>query len=399
MESIDKSFSREFQLEYQEELLMSYSSKQQLTIGVPKEDLRNERRVALTPYTVKLLVENGMSVLVEAGAGEASNYTDVEYSESGAEIVEQTKLIFKADVVVKIAPPNAKQIDFLRKNQVLISSLNIKTLERQFFQQLAHKKVTAIAFEYIKDEQGDSPFVQLMSEITGRVAINVASDFLKDKKGKLLGRIAGNIPSEIIVIGTGAVAKSAVDSAIKIGALVKVFDNSISKLKAFERYFSMPIYTSILYPEILKQEFPRADVVIGALSSDGVSTPVISKELVQMMKKDAIVIDLTIDQGACFETSKLTNFNKPTFLVKGVTHYGVPNIPSTVPRTASNVLSNIFLQQFSKFQNYGSMNQFLKNDSNFRNGLYFYKGVLVNKRIGTIFDLPYQDINLILAAF
>ncbi len=391
--------SRQFQIETQEKLLVEDSSKQRLTIGVPKENFAEEKRVALTPYTVKFLTENGISVIIESGAGDASKYSDLEYSEFGAEIVDQQKLVFKTDVVIKISPPNYQQIDYLKKNQVLISSLNMKTLEPQFFKKLSKKKVTAIAFEYIEDDFGNFPFIQFMSEITGRVAINIASDFLREKKGKLLGRIAGSTPSEIIIIGAGDVAKSVVDAAIKVGASIKVFDNSISRLTEFEKHFSKKIYTSILYPEILAKEFPRADVVIGALSENTIYNNVISKELIKTMKKNSIVIDLTIDQGACFETSKLTNFNKPTFVSQGITHYGIPNIPSTVPRTASNVISNTFLQQFANFQNHGSLDSFLKRDSNFRNGLYLYSGVLVNKRIGEVFDLPIQDIDLIFAAF
>ncbi len=398
MSSTTESFSGKFQMEYQEEMLMQTHPKKRLTLGIPKEDFKNEKRIPLTPYTVKLLTESGINVIVESGAGEASKYSDIEYSESGAEVTDQQE-IFKSDIVLKIAPPNSKQIEFFKKNQVLISSLNLKTLDKKYFKELSRKKITAIGIEYIKDELGNFPFVQFMSEITGRVAINIASDFLRDKKGKLLGRIAGNTPSEIIVIGAGDVARSAIESAVKSGANVKVFDNSISKLKELEQYFSTKIYTSILYPSILEKEFPRADVVIGALSENGIYKSVISKELIKIMKKDSVVIDLTIDQGACFETSKLTNFTNPTFVSQGITHYGVPNIPSTVPRTASNVLSNIFLQQFSNFHSFGSINHFLKNDLNFRNGLYLYSGVLVNKKIGKLFDLPSQDINLILAAF
>jgi len=399
MNSISESFSGQFQLEQQEKLLTLDSSKQQLTIGVPKEDFENETRVSLTPYTVKLFTEIGITVLVESGAGSASKYSDMEYSESGAQIVEQQKSVFKADILVKIAPPNTEQIGYLRKNQVLISSLNIKTLNQDYFNKLSKKKVTAIALEYIKDEGGIFPFVQFMSEITGQVAINIASDFLRKKKGKLLGRIAGNTPSEIIVIGAGEVARHTVDAAIKAGASIKVFDNSISRLKDFEKHFSTKIYTSILYPEILEKEFPRADIVIGALSENTIYNSMISKNLIKSMKKGSLVMDLTIDRRICFESSKLTSFNNPTVMSQGITHYGVPNIPSTVPRTASNVISNTFLQQFSSFQNYGSLNAFLKYDSNFRNGLYLYKGVLVHKGIGEIFNLPTQDINLIFAAF
>jgi len=399
MSSINKPFSSEFQLEIQEKMLLKESSSQKLSIGIPKEDFRIEKRIPLTPFAVKLLTDNGIIVFVESGAGEASSYSDIEYSESGAEILEQQEMIFKADVIIKVAPPSLKQIEFLSKNQLLISSLNVKTLKKQYFKKLTEKKVTAIAIEYIKDELENYPFVQFMSEITGRVAIDIASNFLKEKKGKLIGRVAGNTPSEIIVIGAGDVARSAIEAAINVGAVVKVFDNSVSRLKELESYFPIKIYTSLLYPAILEKEFPRADIVIGALHEGVIFNSVISKELIKSMRADTIVIDLTIDQGLCFETSKLTSFDKPTFEINNVTHYGVPNVPSTVPRTASNVLSNIFLHHFSNLQNHGSINYFLKNDIYFRNGLYFYNGILVNKSIGEIFDLPYKDINLILAAF
>ncbi len=400
MTSTNSIISKQIQLQFQEEMLMLASSRKKLTIGIPKENFSNEKRIAFTPNTVSFLSENGIRIYVEKGAGEAALFTDAEYSEAGAEIIDEQEAVFKADVIVKISPPSDRQITYLKRNQILISALNIRTLEKSFFEKLSKKKITAIALEYIKDEFFNFPFVQFMSEISGKVALNIASNFLMEKKGKLLSGIGGHKPSEIVIIGAGHLSESVVKTAIKAGALVKVFDNSVSRLKELEENIKYNVYTSVMYPSVMRKEFSRADIVIGVLSKlDKGNKEIISKELMQLMKKDSLIIDLSIDQGSCFENSELTNYQQPTFEKKGVTYFAVPNIPSMVPRTASYVLGNLFLQQFSNLQAYANVNQFLKNDINFRNGLYLYNGILVNQHISDMFDLPYQDINLILAAF
>jgi len=390
-----------FSFEYQEEVLANTAlTDKKLIIGVPKEDFDKEKRVPLTPNTVQFLVENGISVLIESEAGLASRFSDIEFSEAGAKIVKKAKEVYTADILLKIAPPNKEEIALLRKNQVLISSLNLKTLNKSFFEVLAEKKVTAIALEYISDENKENPIVELMSEIIGKVAINIVSNFLMKKKGTLIGGIPGTPPTNIIIIGAGATAKSTVNAAIKQGANVQVYDNSISRLKKLHDSFDQNIFTSILHIPKLLGEISRADVIIGAISDyNEYHNYIVPKETIRELKKDSLIIDLSIDQGLCFETSKLTDFNNPSFEKFGVTHYGVPNISSMAPRSASYVLGDIFIQQFSNFQNYGNINHFLKKDENFRNGLYFYSGVLVNKQIGELFDLPTKDINLILTAF
>lgn len=394
------ALSGDFQYETQEEMLLISPQKKKLSIGIPKEDFKNERRISFTPNTVQFLTNNGIKVYIEAGAGLSSGYSDLEFSESGGTILDQQVAVFKSDVIVKISPPTIQQISYLEKNQILISSLNLKTLDRTYFELLAGKRITAIALEYINDEFGTLPFVHFMSEIAGRVAVNIASNFLMQKHGTLLGGTGGTKPSEIVIIGAGDVARSTVKFALETGALVKVYDQSISRLKALEEHIPGNVYCSILNDSTLMADLSNADVVIAALSNQDVGAQyVVSEELITNLKKNSIVIDLSIDQGACFETSKVTSFEKPTFVKHGITHYGIPNIPSTVPRTASDVLGNIYLQLFSNFQNYFNINHFLKNDSNFRNGLYFYNGVLVNKHIGELYDLPNQDLDLIIAVF
>ena len=347
MTSPFSSFSKEIQIEYQEEMLMTASSIEKMTIGIPCEDFTIEKRIAFTPNTVKFLTERGIRVFIEKGAGKASFFSDVEYSDSGAEIFEDQEAVFKADVIVKISPPTEKQIAFLKKNQVLISTLNIRTLDKLYFEKLSKKKVTAIALEYIKDEFRNYPFVYFMSEITGKIAINVASNYLKEKKGKLIGGIGGHKPSEIIIIGAGDVAQFVAKEAIEAGALVKVFDNSVSRLKEFEQKFRYKVFCSVLYPSVLEKEFSRADVVVGALTeTDESKRNIISNDLINLMKPDSLIIDLSIDQGSCFENSQLTSFKKPLIEKNRISYYGVPNIPSTVPRTASYVLGNVFYNSF-----------------------------------------------------
>jgi len=400
MTSSSDTFSGNFQFEYQEEMLISTEGKTKISIGVPKEDHNKEKRIPLTPNTVQFLIDNNIQVLIESQAGIASGFSDMEYSDSGAEILDNKESVYKADIIIKIAPPSLSEISFLRKNQVLISSLNLKTLSKEYFLKLSERKITAIALEHIKDNIGGFPFIEFMSDIIGKVTINIISNFSMEKKGKLLGSIAGNKPVEVIIIGAGSVALSTAQAAINQGANIKIFDNSITRLKSLQQNIKQNIYTSILHLPLLQKEFLNADVVIGALSNyEEHNNFIISNDVIKKMKKGSLLIDLSIDQGICFESSKLTDFKKPFFEKFGITHYGIPNISSMASRTSSYVLGNIFTQLFSNFQNYGNINHFLKSDSNFRNGLYFYSGVLVNQHIGERFDLPTKDINLILAAF
>jgi alanine dehydrogenase len=383
-----------------EEMLEVRKKKGSLFIGIPKETSFQERRVALVPEAVTLLVSNGHQVMMETNAGEGSNFTDNEYSEAGAQIVYDRKSIYSCDIILKVAPPSEEEVELMIGNQTFISALQISTQPKEILQKLTAKKITAIAWDYIQDEEGVFSIVRTMGEIAGTTSILVAGELLSSfsqGKGLMLGGIAGVQPAEVVVIGAGTVGEFATRAALGLGASVKVFDNSLTRLRRLQNDLSLRVYTSIIQPKVLAKAIRRADVVIGALRSPIGRTPcVVSEEMVQEMKSGSVLVDVSIDQGGCFETSRVTNHNDPTFIKHGVIHYCVPNIASRVSRTASFALSNTFSPMILEMGEKGGVVDLIRTHRGFRNGVYMYKGILTNEVLGKVFDLKYKDIHLLL---
>ncbi len=395
-----KSLIQKGSLLPKEEMLEVLKKKGNLFIGIPKETSFQERRVALVPEAVTLLVSNGHQVLMETKAGEGSNFTDNEYSEAGAQIVYDRKSIYSCDIILKVAPPSEEEVELMVGNQTFISALQISTQPKEILQKLTAKKVTAIAWDYIQDEEGVFSIVRTMGEIAGTTSILVAGELLSSfsqGKGMMLGGIAGVQPTEVVVIGAGTVGEFATRAALGLGASVKVFDNSLTRLRRLQNDLSLRVYTSIIQPKVLAKAIRRADVVIGALRSPVGRTPcVVSEEMIEGMKTGSVLVDVSIDQGGCFETSRVTNHIDPTFIKHGVVHYCVPNIASRVSRTASFALSNTFSPMILEMGEKGGVNDLIRTHSGFRNGVYMYKGILTNEVLGKVFDLKYKDIHLLL---
>ncbi len=395
-----KSLIQKGSLLPKEEMLEVRKKKGNLFIGIPKETSFQERRVALVPEAVTLLVSNGHQVLMETKAGEGSNFTDNEYSEAGAQIVYDRKSIYSCDIILKVAPPSEEEVELMIGNQTFISALQISTQPKEILQKLTAKKVTAIAWDYIQDEEGVFSIVRTMGEIAGTTSILVAGELLSSfsqGKGMMLGGIAGVQPTEVVVIGAGTVGEFATRAALGLGASVKVFDNSLTRLRRLQNDLSLRVYTSIIQPKVLAKAIRRADVVIGALRSPVGRTPcVVSEEMIEGMKTGSVLVDVSIDQGGCFETSRVTNHIDPTFIKHGVVHYCVPNIASRVSRTASFALSNTFSPMILEMGEKGGVNDLIRTHSGFRNGVYMYKGILTNEVLGKVFDLKYKDIHLLL---
>lgn len=383
-----------------EEMLEIVRKKGSLFIGIPKEISFQERRVALVPDAVSLLVANGHRVKIESKSGEGSNFTDNEYSEAGAEICANPKEVFECDIIFKVAPPSEEEVEMMPGNQTLISALQLSNQPKVILQKLMSKKITAIAWDYIRDDEGVFPVVRTMGEIAGTTSILVAAELLSsfsDGKGIMLGGIAGVTPTEVVVIGAGTVGEFAIRAALGLGASVKVFDSSLSRLRRLQNDIGTRIYTSILNPKVLSKSLKRADVVIGALRAPLGRTPcVVSEEMIQSMKSGSVVIDVSIDQGGCFETSHVTNHKEPTFVKHGVIHYCVPNIASRVARTASFALSNIFTPILLDMGDQGGCRDLIRNDQGFRGGVYIYKGTLTSEVLGKVFNLKYKEIELLI---
>ena len=391
-------FTKE-QLMPQPEMLEIKNQKGELFIGLPKETHFEEKRISLSPDAVSALVAHGHRIVIEAGAGEGANYSDKEYSDAGAKISCDIKEAFSCNVVLKVEPPSLDEIKMINPQTVLISALQLKTQDKKYFEALAKKRITAVAFDYIKDEHGVYPIVKSLSEIAGIAATHIAAELMTSSNGGnglLLGNISGVPPSDVVILGAGTVAEFATRTAIGLGARVKVFDNSITKLRKLQHAVQSPIYTSTIQPKNLAKALMRCDVVIGAIRGKDRSPVVVTQSMIEQMKDGAVIVDVSIDRGGCFETSKITTHSKPTFTEHGVIHYCVPNIPSIYARTASVSISNIFTPYLLNIGEEGGFENAARFDKSLRSGMYFYHGILTNKTVADWFDLPYRDINLLI---
>ncbi len=382
----------------QEETLEIQKSKGKLFIGLPRETSYQEKRVCLTPDAVAAITAHGHRVLIESKAGKDANFTDHDYSEAGAEITKETAKVFACPIILKVEPPSKKELDLMNPQTTLISALQLKTQDKSYFQQLAEKRITALAFEFIKDEDGTYPAVRALSEIAGTASILIASEILSSEKGSglMFGNISGVPPLEVVILGAGTVGEFAGRAALGLGASVKFFDNSLTKLRNIQSNLAKPLYTSTLQPKTLLKALKRADVVIGAVRGNNRAPIIVSQTMVENMKKGAVIIDVSIDMGGCIETTEITTHDTPTKNKYGVIHYGVPNIPSKYPRTSSLSISNIFTPYLLHIGEEGGLENTLRFDRGLRNGLYFYHGILTNKSVADWFDLQYRDINLLI---
>jgi alanine dehydrogenase len=371
----------------------------QLFIGIPKETSFQENRIPLIPDSVSLLVNNGHDVVVEAGAGEAAKIEDSDFSEAGARIVYSPEEVYKADIVLKVAPPSREELKLIQPRQFLMSILQMSMQNVDYIKALSAKKITSIGYEFIHEESGVYPIIQAMSEIVGSSSILIAAEYLSNAfngKGELLGGVAGIPPSVVVIIGAGTVGEYAARTALGLGATVKVFDNSVYRLRRLQNRLGSRIFTSIIVPNILKRELSHADVAIGALrSSEGRTPVVVTDEMVSEMRVGSVIVDVSIDQGGCFETSEVTNHLQPVFRKYGVVHYCVPNIASRVSRTASTALSNIFSQILMSAAEEGGMDEVIWKNKMVRTGVYMYNGSITNRYIADVCKLPFKDLELL----
>ncbi|MBM7420880.1 MULTISPECIES: alanine dehydrogenase [Chryseobacterium] len=378
-----------------EEKLEVIKKGKQFSIGIPKETCLNERRTCITPDAVQVLVENGHEIIIESGAGQGSFFTDLQYSESGARITQDAKEVFSQDLVLKINPPTEEEIDYFKPNTYLVSALQINLRDKDYFTKIAEKKINAIAFEFIADEYKQLALVRLIGEIAGSVSILYASELLALSNGLMLGGITGVRPTEVVVLGAGIVGEFATKAAIGLGASVKVFDNSLSKLRRLHTLVDSRVPTSIIDPKELSKSLRRADVVIGALPRLNMQ-PIVTEDMVMKMKKGSVIIDIVIDNGKAIETSELTTMDDPYIIKHGVIHCGLPNLTSKMPRTTTKAISNFFLSYILNYDLEGGFENMLIRKNEMKQSLYMYKGRHTKKVICDRFGLTYHDINLLI---
>ncbi|WP_455000765.1 alanine dehydrogenase [Capnocytophaga leadbetteri] len=383
------------QLIPQEERLAVVTEQKSLKIGLPKERVFQERRICLTPDDVAVLVANGHQLLIEAGAGDEANFSDKDYREAGAEIIYDTREVFSCPIVLKVEPPTYEEIDYLSHKATLISGLQINTQDKEYFEALAEKQITALAFEHIKDEEDNYPIRESISEITGIASVLIAAELISERGRLLFGNITGVPPIEVVLLGANEVTEAAAKTALGLGANVKIFAKSLAKLKEIKRHLPASVYTSTLQPKLLKKALMRCNVLIGAMRGETRSPIVVSEDMVQLMKRGAVIVDTSIGTGGCIETIQVTTLDNPTYIKHNVLHYGVPNLPSRYARTASFSLSNIVMPYLLKIGEEGGIENTLQIDKGLRNGLYLYRGILTDTTISKWFGIPCKPLHLL----
>lgn len=402
MSHLSKELASKSEWYPKEKLMPVKQHNSSLVIGVPKETTLDERRVCLTPDSVGLLVANGHEVLLEKDAGKASGYEDSKYSEKGAQIAFDRKQVFEANIVLKMEPPTLEEISLMKHGGTLLSAIQFAKSSKETTQALMAKKITALAFEWIEDKGGLKPIVRSMSEIAGNSIISIAGEYLSnvnDGQGIIFGGITGVPAMKVMIIGAGTIGENVTRIARQMGAEVQVYDAHHYKLRRMKKDLGEQLFTSMVDPITIQKEIVDADVVVGCLRSDtGKSLCVISEEMVASMKPGSIIIDASISQGGCVETSRLTTLTNPVFKKYDVLHYCVPNIASRVSKTATKALSYILTPMLLQVSKAGGIDELISQKEWFKKGVYLYKGCVTNEVLADRFELPYKNIDLFLAA-
>jgi alanine dehydrogenase len=399
---IDPATKEQLMLIPLEKVAPSKQNVKKLLIGIPKENSVYEKRVPLKPEAVAVLARNGHELVIESKAGKPSQFDDKEYSDAGAMIAYSAEEVLEADIILKVEPPTLEEIEAMKPGSTLISALKMATLNPEYLKAIMKKKITALAYELIEDKVGSIPIMRAMSEIAGSTVMLIAAEYLSsytNGKGIILGGVTGVPPTKVVVLGAGTVAEYAARTAIGLGAEVKIFDNHVYKLRRLKYAIGHELYTSTLDELILAEAISRADVVIGAVRAEKGRSPIIvTEEMIANMRPNSVIIDVSIDQGGCFETSEITTIQNPVFKKYDVIHYCVPNIASRVARTSSTALSNIFTPYFIETGECGGIDDMIFNNKWFMKGVYAYKGSLTNLDIARKYNLPFKDLSLLMAA-
>jgi len=368
-----------------------------MIIGVPKEIKDKEYRVGLTPSGASELIRAGHTVYVETGAGIGSGITDAEYKTVGAKVVPSAKALYaKSEMVVKVKEPLPPEFLLLREGQVLFTFLHLAA-EKRLTKVLLERKVTGIAYETIQRADGSLPLLMPMSQVAGRLAVQVGASYLQENnggRGVLLAGVPGVEPARVVVIGAGTVGANAAKLAYGMGAEVTLLDLSVDRLDYIEDILHGRIRTLVSNRHVVEEVVMEADLVIGAVLVPGAKAPkLISRELVSKMKKGSVMVDVAIDQGGCFETSRPTSHTDPVYTVDGVLHYCVTNMPGAVPRTSTFALTNVTLPYVSRMAENGAESA-MKADPALMKGLNTYKGRLTNKAVAEALKMKYEEAGL-----
>lgn len=369
-----------------------------MLIGVPKEIKNHEYRVGLTPAAVKEFVTHGHQVIVEVGAGTSIGFTDEQYVSAGAEMITEAKTIFdRADMIVKVKEPQPNECKMLRKGQTLYTYLHLAPDPVQT-ELLVKSGATCIAYETVTDNRGALPLLAPMSEVAGRMSVQAGAHYLEKAQGgsgTLLGGVPGVAPGKVLVIGGGVVGTNAAKMALGLGADVTILDRSLTRLRELDDIFNGQLKTVFSTVDAIEHYSSKADLVVGAVLIPGAAAPkLLTREHISNMKEGSVVVDVAIDQGGCFETAKATTHQDPVYIIDGVVHYCVANMPGGVARTATMALNNATLPFGLALANKGPK-QAMLDDPHLLNGLNVHEGKITYKAVvdalGDSMDLTYMD--------
>jgi alanine dehydrogenase len=355
-----------------------------MLVGVPREIKDHEYRVGLTPSAVRELVAHGHKVIVQAGAGEAIDLDDVHYQAAGAEIVADAATVFaRAEMVVKVKEPQPVEIGMLREGQILFTYLHLAP-DREQTQGLLKSGCIGIAYETVTDDRGGLPLLAPMSEVAGRMSIQAGAHALEREaggRGVLLGGVPGVPPAKVVVLGGGVVGMNALRMALGLEADVTVIDRSLPRLKELDLAFAPALKTRYSTTDVIEESVATADLVIGAVLLPGGTAPkLVTRQMVASMRRGTVVVDVSIDQGGCFETSRPTTHSNPTYVVDGVVHYCVTNMPGAVARTSTFALNNATLPFTLALADKGYRGA-LQADPHLRNGLNIFVGKVTHEAV------------------
>jgi alanine dehydrogenase len=386
-----------------EKRLIKNKSEASLKIGLPKEISHDERRLSLTPGGVSILRANNHEVYIEKDAGSDAHFTDREYADAGAEIIYSAQELYeKSEMIVKVAPPTEEERTWMQPNQALISALHLGNMEKEFLQILIEKSISSIGYEFIMGDDSEFPIVRMMHEITGSMSVQIAAHYLENSsngQGIMLGGISGIPPATVVIVGAGIIGEYAARTALGYGAQVFVMDNDLAQLRRLENALDRRIITATANLQYLSSAMEFADVVIGAAMTEGErALCLVTEPMVANMKDGSVIVDTVIDQGGCIATSEPTTHSDPVFNKHGVVHYCVPNIPSNVARTATYALNNVIVPYLLAIGDAGGIRECLWSNTALRNGTYIYKKHLTKKSLANLFDMPYREIDMLIAS-
>lgn len=393
------SFSVETKYKTQEEKLDVPQRKQNWFIGMPLAP-REESRIPLIPSAVRVLTGRGYKVMIESKAGNKAGYSDQEYSENGATVAYSKDELYQADIILQCFPPTMETIEHMKTDQMLISPLHVGSMKVELIEAMKKKRVIGMAMEYMQDRDGSFPIVRILSELAGTGAVLQGAQLMTAEyggAGVLFGGISGVPPARVVVLGAGIVAESAIRAAMGLGAQIFVLDNNVYKLMRLQNILGQRLATSVLDPTTLTAQLRDADIVIGAIhSAEGRAPMVVSEEMVMGMKEGSVIVDVSIDQGGCFETSRPTTLEDPYYEKHGVIHFAVPNISSNYPKTASRAISNILSPIFIEAAGAHGIDRFILECEGLAHGIYLFRGSVTNQYLSSKFGMKYTALELLM---